>query len=68
MKVVRLFDIQWDTDGQDPDELGLPNEQIAVVDDDWTPEDDAADWLSDRYGFCVKACSFETIAEPLRKN
>ena len=40
MKIVRLFDIRWDTDDEDPDELGLhdespadlglPNEHIAV--------------------------------------
>ena len=36
MKIIRLYDIQWDTDGEDPTELGLPSESIAVVDDDWT--------------------------------
>ena len=25
MKIVRLFNIQWDTDDEDPDELGLPH-------------------------------------------
>jgi hypothetical protein len=68
MKTVRLYDILWDTDGEPADELGLPSEHIAIVDDDWTPEDDAADLLSDRYGFCVKGCAFKTIAETLRKN
>jgi hypothetical protein len=64
MKVVRLYDIQWDTDGEDPTELGLPTEHIAVVDDDWTPVDDAADLLSDRYGFCVKGCAFKVLTHP----
>jgi hypothetical protein len=64
MKIVRLFDILWDTDGEDPDELGLPKEKIAVVDDDWTPEDDAADLLADQFGFCVKGCSFTVLTNP----
>ena len=57
MKIVRLYDILWDTDGEDPTELGLPSEHIAVVDDDWSPVDDAADLLSDQFGFCVKGCA-----------
>jgi hypothetical protein len=64
MKVVRLFDIRWDTDGEDPVDLGLPDEHIAVVDDDWTPEEDAADLLADKYGFCVEGCSFKVLTNP----
>ena len=65
MKIVRLFDIRWDTDGGDPHELGLPNEHIGVVDDDdWDPEEDAADLLSDAYGFCIFGCSFTVLTNP----
>jgi hypothetical protein len=64
MKVVRLYDILWDTDGEDPTELGLPTEHIAVVDDDWSPVDDAADWLTDQFGFCVHGCSFTVLTHP----
>ena len=64
MKTVRLFDIRWDVDGEDPKELGLPNQHIAFVDDDWTPEDDAADLLADQYGFCVEGCSYKVLANP----
>lgn len=64
MKIVRLFDIRWDTDDENPDELGLPEEQIAVVDDDFDPEEDAADLLSDEYGFCVQGCSFKVLDNP----
>ena len=65
MKVVRLFNIRWDTDGEPADELGLPTEHIAVVDDDdWTPEDDAADLLADECGFCVDGCSFTVLTNP----
>jgi hypothetical protein len=64
MKVVRLFDIRWDTDDEKPDDLGLPIEHIAVVEDDWNPEEEAADLLSDEYGFCVKGCSFKLLDNP----
>ena len=57
MKSVRLFDIQWDSDG----EAGLPPEHITVVDDDWNPEDDAADLLSNTFGFCVNGCLWEEL-------
>jgi hypothetical protein len=64
MKVVRLFDIRWDTDGEPADELGLPREHIAIVDDDWDPVEDAADLLSDQYDFCVDGCSFTVLTNP----
>lgn len=64
MKIVRLFDIRWDTDGEDPNELGLPPEIIVIVDDDWTVEENAADSLSDQYGFCVEGCSFTVLTNP----
>jgi hypothetical protein len=64
MKIVRLFNIQWDTDDEDPDELGLPPEHIAIVDNDWNPVDDAADLLSDRYGFSVHGCGFKVLTNP----
>jgi hypothetical protein len=64
MKIVRLFNIRWDTDEEDPNKLGLPTQHIAVVDDDWDAEEEAADLLSDTYGFCVEGCSYETLDNP----
>ena len=64
MKVIRLYNIQWDTDGEDPTELGLPSECIAVVDDDCDPGEEAADLLSDKYDFCVFGCSFTVLSNP----
>ena len=64
MKVVRLYDIQWDTDDDSPDELGLPKEQFAVVEDEWDPEEEAADLLSDEFGFCVFGCLFRVLDNP----
>ena len=64
MKIVRLHSILWDTDGEPADELGLPKEHIAIVDDDWCPVDDAADLLADQFGFCVHGCSFTVLSNP----
>jgi hypothetical protein len=64
MKIVRLFDIRWDTDGEAPDELGLPPEIIVILDDDWTAEDEAADLLSDMHGYCINGCSFTVLTNP----
>ncbi len=61
MKTIRLFDIQWDTDGRNPEALGLPSEHLAVVEDDFDPEEQAADLLSDEFGFCVLGCSFAVV-------
>ena len=43
-----IYDINWDTDGEKID--NLPNSIIIphAVDDD-----DIADYLSDRFGFCI---------------
>ena len=58
MKKIIVSNIEWDTDGED---VGLPRE--AVVEnptDEMISEamdggfcDSIADWLSDKYGFCV---------------
>jgi hypothetical protein len=55
MKVIRLYDIQWDTDED------LPTEQIIIVDDDFNPEEQAADLLTDTFDFCVLGCSFKVL-------
>jgi hypothetical protein len=64
MKIVRLYDICWDTDEESSDELGLPQEHIAVVEDDLDIEEHGADILSDKHGFCVKGCSFKVLDNP----
>jgi len=55
---LRLFNIEWDTDGEDVD---LPDEVIVNVDDDFDPEEDAADLLSERYDWCVEDLEFEVL-------
>ena len=67
MKNIRLYDIEWDTEDEDGDEelgvpqeaLGLPSEYTVQVNNHWNPEEDAADLLSDNFGYCVKGCKWE---------
>ena len=44
--------IEWDTDGEDPNSLGLPDTAEVEVSDDYQ-DNEAANALSDLYGFCV---------------
>lgn len=50
--MVRLYNIDWDTDGEQVD---LPTEVIVEKMDD----DLYADYLSDRFGWCVNSFSIE---------
>lgn len=67
MKKIRIFDIQWDTsndEGDDfrtPESLGLPAEHTAEVNDDFDPEEECADLISDKFGYCVFGCSYEWV-------
>jgi hypothetical protein len=60
MKVVRLFNILWDTN----DDLGLPNEYIAIEDDNWNPEKDAAKLLAEVFDHQVIGCSSKILDNP----
>ena len=55
-KTIRVTDIEWDTDGENPEDLDLPSE-VAINDD--IDEDEIADWLSDNYGWCVLSFNVE---------
>ena len=50
-----IVKINWDTDGENPDALGLP-ESVDVPDE--IAEEDISDWLSDEYGFCVDSLEY----------
>ena len=57
---VRFFNIDWDTDGE---EVDLPLEAyVPNVDDDIDLENDGADVLSDKYGWCVNSFSYEILS------
>ncbi len=61
MKCFRLYDIEWDVDGDEVD-LNLPH--AVYMPAGGTSIDDArdgaaADWLSDEYGYAVASLSVE---------
>ena len=46
---MKKYVVDWDTDGE---YIDLP--KTAEVPDD-IPEDEVADWLSDKYGWCINS-------------
>jgi hypothetical protein len=59
MQKIRMFDIKWDTDGED---VELPDEMSFEVEDDFDVESEGADLLSDETGWCVFGFDFEIEA------
>lgn len=59
------YAIDWDCDGADPEELGLPESEAVEVDKEDSRRCDLdellSDILSDRYGFCVNCFLFRRI-------
>lgn len=55
---IRVYGIEWDTDGISPESLGLP---VEVQVPSSVGEDGIADWLSDRYGWCVEGFRVERL-------
>jgi hypothetical protein len=66
MIIIRLFAIWWDIADDTPaDELGLPTEQIVLVDDDeLEPVEVATDACSDQHGFCILGSFFKVLDNP----
>lgn len=61
---VHAYDIDWDTDGDDPEELGLPGKatvqvDASLVDDPDELEERVADLLADEYGYAVDNFTYE---------
>ena len=55
---IKVTDIIWDTDGE---AIDLPSE-VDITDGIEPGSDEIADWLSDKYGFCVEGFNYE-VAE-----
>jgi hypothetical protein len=53
--IIHVKNIEWETDGEDPAQLGLPFHASVDVDD----EEDVADALSDEYGWLVRGYELE---------
>ena len=63
MRKFRVYDIEWDTDGE---EVDLPSEVFFDLDDEEVEEDEngnniIADMLSDEYGWCVYSLQVEEV-------
>lgn len=62
-RTVRVYAIEWDTDGEKVE--GLPSEGVFETTEDYaTIYERLADWLSDRYGYCVNSVKFEFVDAP----
>jgi len=58
---MRATDIVWDTDGEFVD---LPS-KVDIPDD--IDADEAADYLSDKFGFCIKSLCIDDV-RPIDEN
>ena len=56
---MKIVDITWETDGLEPEELGLPAEVELPEDIDADDDDAINDFLSDTYGWLVIDWSIE---------
>lgn len=64
---IKFTDIQWDCDGETPEDLGLPETLVAEVDVDTDGDivDSLGKFLSDEYGYCVEGfCWYEHDEAP----
>lgn len=76
-RTIRVYDIDWDTDDDSPEELGLPKKTETdteavgydVDEEGWNEDFDISicDWLSDTYGFCVNGFRFRVVGLSRKK-
>lgn len=65
---IRFFNIVWDFDDDEEPNDDLPTEVVLdrddqgdLLDDDFDPDEQGADLLSDKYGWCVQSFDFEVV-------
>lgn len=51
--MIRVYNIEWDTDGEYIPELPTEVELDDYIDGEYIEDDDVADVLSDMYGWCI---------------
>jgi hypothetical protein len=57
---IKFYDIKWDCDDTD---VSLPSTVKAIIDDtDFDIESQGADFLSDKYGYCVFGFEYKIIS------
>lgn len=64
MKKIKYHftNIKWDTDGRSSKKLKLPRHFIFETTDlEFDPENEGADILSDKFGYCVFSFEFKKI-------
>jgi hypothetical protein len=62
MKMYHIKGIKWDTDGA---KVELPHECLLDIYDDFDVENDAADVLSEHFGFSVDNFYFTEVPEEM---
>ena len=60
---VKVYDIEWDCDGADPDECGLPDELELEInhDADFSLDDEISDELTKSTGFCHYGFKYDLV-------
>ena len=72
--VIKVTDIDWDTDGEDvdlPTEVDIPYYDLdldGTEEDDYIIEDEISEYLSDVYGWLHNGFDYEVINESLKRN
>ena len=56
----QVTDIVWDTDGEDI--ADLPTDYV-IPQGELISEDDAVDWLSDKFGWCITSCNIARVVD-----
>jgi len=59
MKLVKAFNIEWDTDGE---YIDLPTVAFFNVDNDFDCEEELTNLLSDQYNYCVNYAEYEIVS------
>lgn len=67
---VKVRNIQWDCDGDDPEEAGLPSEiELEVVHNDGASlDDEVSDELSDTTGYCHNGFEYSIVEDNVEES
>jgi len=70
-KTIKFYNIEWDTEDNgkihSPEKLGLPKSVTMDVDTGSDVEEEGADLLSDRYGWCVHGFNWKRVYKKRKK-
>jgi len=56
--IIEAYKIEYATDGED---VELPSSLLFEVDDDFNPDDELADLISDHTGWLVQSLKYRTV-------